>query len=94
VRGRGDAKRLDKAPLPLEQVPRYGAQIADALDQARRSEVRRRGLTNKYYRVVTRPPDVIDRFFSFREVRNASRRAARSSRASRAATIAGGGSVC
>ena len=26
------AKRLEKGPLPLEQVLKYGAQIADALD--------------------------------------------------------------
>ena len=29
------AKRLEKGPLPLEQVLRYGAQITDALDTHR-----------------------------------------------------------
>jgi eukaryotic-like serine/threonine-protein kinase len=31
------AKRLEKGPLPLEQVLKFGAQIADALDKAHRS---------------------------------------------------------
>lgn len=33
------AKRLTKGALPLEQVPKYGAQIADALDKAHRKGV-------------------------------------------------------
>ena len=33
------AKRLEKGPLPLEQVLRYGAQIADALDARRRAQL-------------------------------------------------------
>src|SRR6516162_8222008 len=32
VEGETLAKRLEKGPLPLEQVLRFGAQIADALD--------------------------------------------------------------
>src|SRR5262252_8047758 len=28
------AKRMEKGPLPLEQVLKYGAQVADALDKA------------------------------------------------------------
>jgi len=38
------AKRLEKGPLQLEQVLRYGAQIADALDKAHRSGVVHRDL--------------------------------------------------
>ena len=38
------AKRLRKGPLPLEQVLKYGAQIADALDKAHRSGVVHRDL--------------------------------------------------
>src|SRR5499425_429139 len=34
VEGETLAKRLEKGPLPLEQVLRYGGQIADALDKA------------------------------------------------------------
>src|SRR5215471_11332744 len=37
VEGEALAKRLEKGPLPLEQVLKYGAQIADALDKAHRS---------------------------------------------------------
>jgi serine/threonine protein kinase len=43
--GMGDlAKRLEKGPLPLEQVLKHGAQIADALDKAHRSAVIHRDL--------------------------------------------------
>jgi hypothetical protein len=38
------AKRLEKGPLPLEQVLRYGAQIADALDKAHRKGIVHRDL--------------------------------------------------
>jgi Tol biopolymer transport system component len=38
------ADRLDKGPLPIEQVPRYGAQIADALDRAHRAGIVHRDL--------------------------------------------------
>src|SRR5215468_4209558 len=38
------AKRLEKGPLPLEQVLNYGAQIADALDKAHRSGIVHRDL--------------------------------------------------
>jgi Tol biopolymer transport system component len=44
VEGETVAKRLEKGPLPLEQVLRYGAQIADALDKAHRSGVVHRDL--------------------------------------------------
>ncbi len=37
VEGETLAKRLEKGALPLEQVVKYGAQIADALDKAHRS---------------------------------------------------------
>ncbi len=38
------AKRLEKGPIPLEQVLKFGAQIADALDKAHRSGVVHRDL--------------------------------------------------
>jgi Tol biopolymer transport system component len=44
VEGETLAKRLEKGLLPLEQVLRYGAQIADALDKAHRSGVVHRDL--------------------------------------------------
>src|ERR1700746_3610359 len=44
VEGETLAKRLEKGPLPLEQVLRYGEQIADALDKAHRSGVVHRDL--------------------------------------------------
>jgi eukaryotic-like serine/threonine-protein kinase len=44
VEGETLAKRLEKGPLPLEQVHKYGMQIADALDKAHRSGVVHRDL--------------------------------------------------
>ena len=44
VEGETLAKRLEKGPLPLEQVLKFGAQIADALDNAHRSGVVHRDL--------------------------------------------------
>ena len=44
VEGETLAKRLEKGPLPLEQVLRIGAQIAEALDKAHRSGVVHRDL--------------------------------------------------
>jgi serine/threonine-protein kinase len=44
VEGETLAKRLEKGPLPLEQVLKYGAQIADALDQAHRAAIVHRDL--------------------------------------------------
>jgi serine/threonine protein kinase len=44
VEGETLAKRLEKGPLPLEQVLRYGSQIAEALDKAHRSGVVHRDL--------------------------------------------------
>src|SRR3981189_568506 len=38
------AKRLEKGPLPFEQVLKFGRQIADALDKAHRSGVVHRDL--------------------------------------------------
>ncbi len=44
VEGDSLAKRLEKGALPLEQILRFGAQIADALDKAHRSGVVHRDL--------------------------------------------------
>ena len=44
VEGETLAKRLKKGPLPLQQVIKLGAQIADALDKAHRSGVVHRDL--------------------------------------------------
>jgi eukaryotic-like serine/threonine-protein kinase len=44
VEGETLAKRLEKGPLPLEQVLKHGMQIADALDKAHRSGVVHRDL--------------------------------------------------
>jgi Tol biopolymer transport system component len=44
VEGETLAKRLEKGPLPFDQVLKYGAQIADALDKAHRSGVIHRDL--------------------------------------------------
>jgi eukaryotic-like serine/threonine-protein kinase len=44
VEGETLVKRLDKGPLPLDQVLKYGAQIADGLDKAHRSGVVHRDL--------------------------------------------------
>src|SRR5262252_8016802 len=44
VEGETLEKRLEKGPLPLEQVLKYGAQIAEALDKAHRSSVVHRDL--------------------------------------------------
>jgi len=44
VEGETLAKRLDKGPLPLDQVLKYGMQIADALDKAHRNGVVHRDL--------------------------------------------------
>src|SRR5215468_2671017 len=44
VEGETLAKRLEKGPLPLEQVLKYGTQIADALDKEHRSGVVHRDL--------------------------------------------------
>src|SRR5580693_6061964 len=44
VEGETLAKRLEKGPLPLEQVLKFGGQIADALNSAHRSGVVHRDL--------------------------------------------------
>jgi len=44
VEGETLAKRLEKGPLPLEQVLKYGSQIADALEKAQRSGIVHRDL--------------------------------------------------
>jgi len=44
VEGETLAKRLEKGPLPLEQVLKFGMQVADALDRAHRSGVVHRDL--------------------------------------------------
>src|SRR3974377_643537 len=44
VEGETLTKRLEKGPLPQEQVLKYGAQIADALDKAHRAGIVHRDL--------------------------------------------------
>src|SRR6202140_2815714 len=44
IEGETLSKRLEKGALPLEQVLKYGTQIADALDKAHRSGVAHRDL--------------------------------------------------
>jgi eukaryotic-like serine/threonine-protein kinase len=44
VEGETLAKRLEKGPLPVDQVLKFGAQIADALDKAHRSGIIHRDL--------------------------------------------------
>ncbi len=44
VEGETLAKRIEKGPLPLEQLLKYGAQIADALDKAHRAGIVHRDL--------------------------------------------------
>src|SRR5215467_992732 len=44
VEGETLAKRLEKGALPLEQVLRFGAQVADALDKAHRAGIVHRDL--------------------------------------------------
>jgi serine/threonine protein kinase len=44
VEGETLAKRLEKGPLPLDQVLRFGSQIADALDKAHRAGIVHRDL--------------------------------------------------
>src|SRR5215510_10005312 len=44
VEGETLGKRLEKGPLPVEQVLKYGAQIADALDKAHRAGIVHRDL--------------------------------------------------
>jgi len=44
VEGETLAKRLEKGPLPLDQVLKFGAQIADALDKAHRAGIVHRDL--------------------------------------------------
>ena len=44
VEGETLAKRLEKGAIPVEQVLKYGAQIADALDKAHRNGITHRDL--------------------------------------------------
>jgi serine/threonine protein kinase len=44
VEGEALARRLEKGPLPLEQVLKFGAQVADALDKAHRAGIVHRDL--------------------------------------------------
>ena len=44
VEGETLAQRLEKGPMPLEQVLKYGAQIADALDEAHQAGIVHRDL--------------------------------------------------
>ena len=44
IEGETLAERLRKGPLPLQDVLRYGSQIADALDNAHRADIVHRDL--------------------------------------------------
>src|SRR5215469_16092973 len=44
VEGETLAKRLEKGPLPLEQILKFGAQVSDALDKAHRAGIVHRDL--------------------------------------------------
>src|SRR5437879_12880438 len=46
--GEARAKRLEKGALPLEQVLKFGAQVADALDKAHRRGVVHRHLNTSH----------------------------------------------
>src|SRR5437879_10132036 len=60
VEGETLAKRLEKGPLPLEQVLKYGAQIADALDKAHRSGVVHRDLKPGNIMLTARGAKLLD----------------------------------
>src|ERR1700716_3955866 len=44
VEGETLAKRLEKGPIPLDRVLKFGAQVADALDKAHRAGIVHRDL--------------------------------------------------
>jgi Tol biopolymer transport system component len=60
VEGETLAKRLEKGPLPLEQVLKYGMQIADALDKAHRSGVVHRDLKPGNIMLTSRGAKLLD----------------------------------
>src|SRR6516162_10072169 len=60
VEGETLAKRLEKGPLPLEQVLKYGAQIADGLDKAHRSGVVHRDLKPANVMLTTTGAKLLD----------------------------------
>ena len=66
VEGETLAKRLEKGPLPLEQVLKFGAQIADAMDKAHRAGIVHRDLTAMLRRVAAAPGIRKGRLFSHR----------------------------
>jgi eukaryotic-like serine/threonine-protein kinase len=60
VEGETLAKRLEKGPLPQEQVFKYGAQIAGALDKAHRSGVVHRDLKPGNIMLTTNGAKLLD----------------------------------
>src|SRR5262250_2590774 len=60
VEGETLAKRLEKGPLPLERVLKYGAQIADVLDNAHRSGVVHRHLKPGNIMLTSKGTKVLD----------------------------------
>jgi len=60
IEGETLAKRLQKGPLPTEQVVKYGAQIADALDKAHRCGVVHRDLKPGNIMLTSKGAKVLD----------------------------------
>lgn len=60
VEGETLAMRLEKGPLPLEQVLKYGAQVADALDKAHRGGVVHRDLKPGNIMLTTNGAKLLD----------------------------------
>src|SRR6201993_843150 len=60
VEGETLAKRLEKGPLPVDQVLKYGAQIADALDKAHRSGIIHRDLKPSNIMLTSTGPKLLD----------------------------------
>ncbi len=60
IEGETLAKRIEKGPLPLEQLLKYGAQIADALDKAHRAGIVHRDLKPSNIMVTSSGAKLLD----------------------------------